>query len=38
VAPYVAAGLTWWIEALGWWRGDLTAARDRIAAGPPAAG
>jgi alkanesulfonate monooxygenase SsuD/methylene tetrahydromethanopterin reductase-like flavin-dependent oxidoreductase (luciferase family) len=36
LAPYAAAGMTWWIEALGWWRGDLSAARDRIAAGPPA--
>jgi len=32
---YVEAGLTWWVEALGWWRGDLDAARARIAAGPP---
>ncbi|GIH15355.1 LLM class flavin-dependent oxidoreductase [Rugosimonospora africana] len=38
VAPYAAAGLTWWVEALGWWRGDLRAAAARIAAGPPAAG
>lgn len=35
VAPYADAGLTWWIEALGWWRGDLATVRDRIAAGPP---
>ncbi len=35
VAPYGAAGLTWWVEALGWWRGDLDAARARIGAGPP---
>ncbi|WBB67083.1 hypothetical protein [Micromonospora sp. WMMD812] len=35
VAPYAAAGLTWWIEAMGWWRGDVDAARDRILAGPP---
>jgi alkanesulfonate monooxygenase SsuD/methylene tetrahydromethanopterin reductase-like flavin-dependent oxidoreductase (luciferase family) len=35
VAPYAAAGLTWWIEAFGWWRGDLTATRARITAGPP---
>jgi alkanesulfonate monooxygenase SsuD/methylene tetrahydromethanopterin reductase-like flavin-dependent oxidoreductase (luciferase family) len=35
VRPYAEAGLTWWIEALGWWRGDLDAARARIAAGPP---
>lgn len=36
VAPYLAAGLTWWIEALGWWRGGLAAAAARIADGPPA--
>jgi alkanesulfonate monooxygenase SsuD/methylene tetrahydromethanopterin reductase-like flavin-dependent oxidoreductase (luciferase family) len=32
---YVDAGLTWWVEKLGWWRGDLAATRARIAAGPP---
>jgi alkanesulfonate monooxygenase SsuD/methylene tetrahydromethanopterin reductase-like flavin-dependent oxidoreductase (luciferase family) len=31
---YAAAGLTWWIEAFGWWRGGVAAARDRIIAGP----
>ena len=36
IAPYAAAGATWWVEAMGWWRGDLAAARDRITAGPPA--
>lgn len=35
VAPYAAAGLTWWVEALGWWRGDVAAARTRIRQGPP---
>jgi alkanesulfonate monooxygenase SsuD/methylene tetrahydromethanopterin reductase-like flavin-dependent oxidoreductase (luciferase family) len=35
VAPYAAAGATWWIEAFGWWRGGCPAARSRIAAGPP---
>jgi alkanesulfonate monooxygenase SsuD/methylene tetrahydromethanopterin reductase-like flavin-dependent oxidoreductase (luciferase family) len=35
VPPYAAAGLTWWIEACGWWRGGLAAARARVAAGPP---
>jgi alkanesulfonate monooxygenase SsuD/methylene tetrahydromethanopterin reductase-like flavin-dependent oxidoreductase (luciferase family) len=35
VAAYADAGATWWIEGLGWWRGDLDAARARIAAGPP---
>jgi alkanesulfonate monooxygenase SsuD/methylene tetrahydromethanopterin reductase-like flavin-dependent oxidoreductase (luciferase family) len=34
VAPYAAAGLTWWVEAMGWWRGGVAAARSRIAAGP----
>lgn len=36
VAPYAEAGMTWWIEALGWWRGDRRAAAARITAGPPA--
>ena len=35
VAPYAAAGATWWIEAFGWWRGGVAEARARIAAGPP---
>jgi alkanesulfonate monooxygenase SsuD/methylene tetrahydromethanopterin reductase-like flavin-dependent oxidoreductase (luciferase family) len=35
-AGYEEAGLTWWIEAQGWWRGGIPAARDRVAAGPPA--
>src|SRR5215467_6522973 len=37
LAPYADAGLTWWIEALGWWRGDRQAANARISAGPPTA-
>ncbi|GIF73858.1 LLM class flavin-dependent oxidoreductase [Asanoa siamensis] len=37
VTPYAAAGATWWVEALGWWRGDLAAAAARIAQGPPRA-
>ena len=32
---YVDAGLTWWVEKLGWWTGDLDATRRRILAGPP---
>jgi alkanesulfonate monooxygenase SsuD/methylene tetrahydromethanopterin reductase-like flavin-dependent oxidoreductase (luciferase family) len=36
VNAYAEAGMTWWVEALGWWRGDLGTARARIAAGPPA--
>lgn len=35
VEPYAAAGLTWWIEAMGWWRGGVAEAARRIAAGPP---
>jgi alkanesulfonate monooxygenase SsuD/methylene tetrahydromethanopterin reductase-like flavin-dependent oxidoreductase (luciferase family) len=39
VAPYVDVGLTWWIEAMGWWRAEpgtaVAAARSRIFAGPP---
>jgi alkanesulfonate monooxygenase SsuD/methylene tetrahydromethanopterin reductase-like flavin-dependent oxidoreductase (luciferase family) len=35
VVPYAAAGLTWWVEAMGWWRGGVAHARDRIGAGPP---
>jgi alkanesulfonate monooxygenase SsuD/methylene tetrahydromethanopterin reductase-like flavin-dependent oxidoreductase (luciferase family) len=35
IRPYVEAGLTWWIEAMGWWRGGVAAARERILAGPP---
>jgi alkanesulfonate monooxygenase SsuD/methylene tetrahydromethanopterin reductase-like flavin-dependent oxidoreductase (luciferase family) len=38
IAPYATAGLTWWIEAFGWWRGGLRAAHARIAEGPPPAG
>ena len=36
VAPYVDAGLTWWIEALGWWRGSPQDAMSRVRQGPPA--
>jgi alkanesulfonate monooxygenase SsuD/methylene tetrahydromethanopterin reductase-like flavin-dependent oxidoreductase (luciferase family) len=35
VASYEDAGLTWWIEGLGWWRGDGREAHARVAAGPP---
>ena len=35
VAPYEAAGLTWWIEKLGWFRGPLEMTRERIERGPP---
>jgi alkanesulfonate monooxygenase SsuD/methylene tetrahydromethanopterin reductase-like flavin-dependent oxidoreductase (luciferase family) len=35
VLAYRAAGLTWWIEKLGWFRGSLGEMRARVAAGPP---
>jgi alkanesulfonate monooxygenase SsuD/methylene tetrahydromethanopterin reductase-like flavin-dependent oxidoreductase (luciferase family) len=38
VASYARAGLTWWIEALGWWRGTPADAMNRIRQGPPAVG
>jgi alkanesulfonate monooxygenase SsuD/methylene tetrahydromethanopterin reductase-like flavin-dependent oxidoreductase (luciferase family) len=38
LAPYVHAGLTWWIEALGWWRGTPADAMTRVRQGPPDAG
>lgn len=34
VAPYRAAGLTWWVEKLGWFRGPVDLVRTRIAAPP----
>jgi hypothetical protein len=37
LAAYAEAGVTWWVEAMGWWRGGPDAARSRIEAGPPAA-
>jgi alkanesulfonate monooxygenase SsuD/methylene tetrahydromethanopterin reductase-like flavin-dependent oxidoreductase (luciferase family) len=38
VTAYVRVGLTWWIEALGWWRGTPAEAMNRIRQGPPAVG
>jgi alkanesulfonate monooxygenase SsuD/methylene tetrahydromethanopterin reductase-like flavin-dependent oxidoreductase (luciferase family) len=39
VASYAEVGLTWWVEAMGWWRAEpgtaVAAARSRIFAGPP---
>jgi alkanesulfonate monooxygenase SsuD/methylene tetrahydromethanopterin reductase-like flavin-dependent oxidoreductase (luciferase family) len=35
VAAYADIGVTWWVEKLGWWRGGLDAAIERIDAGPP---
>jgi alkanesulfonate monooxygenase SsuD/methylene tetrahydromethanopterin reductase-like flavin-dependent oxidoreductase (luciferase family) len=34
-ATYARAGLTWWVEALGWFRGPLDACRERVRQGPP---
>jgi alkanesulfonate monooxygenase SsuD/methylene tetrahydromethanopterin reductase-like flavin-dependent oxidoreductase (luciferase family) len=34
VARYREAGLTWWVEKLGWFRGALDDVRARIDAGP----
>jgi alkanesulfonate monooxygenase SsuD/methylene tetrahydromethanopterin reductase-like flavin-dependent oxidoreductase (luciferase family) len=36
LAPFEAVGLTWWIEKLGWFRGSVDAARERVRRGPPA--
>jgi alkanesulfonate monooxygenase SsuD/methylene tetrahydromethanopterin reductase-like flavin-dependent oxidoreductase (luciferase family) len=35
VAPYIDAGLTWWLEGLNSLRGSLDDARERIRQGPP---
>jgi alkanesulfonate monooxygenase SsuD/methylene tetrahydromethanopterin reductase-like flavin-dependent oxidoreductase (luciferase family) len=35
VAEYFQAGLTWWIEKLGWFRGPIEFTRQRIEQGPP---
>jgi alkanesulfonate monooxygenase SsuD/methylene tetrahydromethanopterin reductase-like flavin-dependent oxidoreductase (luciferase family) len=35
VAAYGRAGLTWWVEKLGWFRGTLNEMRGRIESGPP---
>jgi alkanesulfonate monooxygenase SsuD/methylene tetrahydromethanopterin reductase-like flavin-dependent oxidoreductase (luciferase family) len=34
VGAYREAGLTWWVEALGWWRSDPAGAMARIRQGP----
>jgi hypothetical protein len=36
VSPFAEVGLTWWVEKLGWFRGDVDEMRDRVRAGPPA--
>ncbi|MEV4570665.1 LLM class flavin-dependent oxidoreductase [Nonomuraea sp. NPDC049419] len=35
VEGYAEAGMTWWVEAMGWWRGGVADARKTITAGPP---
>ena len=35
VEPWVNAGVTWWREGIGDWRGSLKTVRARIRAGPP---
>jgi alkanesulfonate monooxygenase SsuD/methylene tetrahydromethanopterin reductase-like flavin-dependent oxidoreductase (luciferase family) len=35
VAPYAAAGATWWSEGLNGWRGTLEEMEARLRAGPP---
>jgi alkanesulfonate monooxygenase SsuD/methylene tetrahydromethanopterin reductase-like flavin-dependent oxidoreductase (luciferase family) len=35
VAAYVDAGLTWWVEKLGWLRGPISYTTRRIEQGPP---
>jgi hypothetical protein len=32
---YAEVGLTWWVEALGPWRGRMADLADVVAAGPP---
>jgi alkanesulfonate monooxygenase SsuD/methylene tetrahydromethanopterin reductase-like flavin-dependent oxidoreductase (luciferase family) len=36
LADFEAAGLTWYVEKLGWWRGDLAHTREQVRRGPPA--
>lgn len=35
IAPYVAAGATWWLESMLPWQRSPQQARDRIRRGPP---
>jgi probable F420-dependent oxidoreductase len=35
LADYAAAGVTWWAEGIGEWRGDVTAMAAFIHGGPP---
>jgi hypothetical protein len=35
VAPYAAAGATWWLESMLPWQRSPQQARERIRRGPP---
>jgi alkanesulfonate monooxygenase SsuD/methylene tetrahydromethanopterin reductase-like flavin-dependent oxidoreductase (luciferase family) len=35
IAEYTAAGVTWWLEGVGEWRGDVDAMARFIRGGPP---
>jgi hypothetical protein len=35
LAEYAAAGVTWWMEGIGEWRGDVDAMARFIQGGPP---
>ena len=35
VEPYVAEGVTWWLEGLNGWRGLLEEMEERLRSGPP---
>jgi probable F420-dependent oxidoreductase len=35
LAAYADAGVTWWVEGVGAWRGDVDAMADFIRRGPP---
>ena len=35
LAEYAAAGVTWWVEGIGEWRGDVDAMARFIQGGPP---
>ena len=35
LAEYAAVGVTWWVEGIGEWRGDVDAMAAFIKGGPP---
>jgi hypothetical protein len=35
LAAYAEAGVTWWVEGVGSWRGDVEAMAAFIRGGPP---